>query len=101
MTAPTVSWLPARTVTGFWESSRCRSQDCMATQPLLLTLRPNLKVSTCSTQVTPAHRLVEVDLVRRNGAPALAGCYLVEMLHAADNFSTEEHTVENAASSSH
>ena len=41
------------------------------------------------------HRLVEVDLVRSNGAPALAGCYLVDMLHAADNFSTEEHIVEN------
>ena len=33
------------------------------------------------------HRLIEVDLVRRNGAPALAGCYIVYMLHAADNFS--------------
>ena len=41
------------------------------------------------------HRLIEVDLVRRNGAPALAGCCLVDMLHAADNFSTEEHIVEN------
>ena len=39
--------------------------------------------------------LIEVDLVRRNGAPALAGCYLVDMLHAADIFSTEEHIVEN------
>ena len=41
------------------------------------------------------YRLIEVDLVRRNGAPALAGCYLVDMLHAADIFSTEEHIVEN------
>ena len=36
------------------------------------------------------HRLIQVDLVRRNGAPALAGCYLVDMLHAADTFSTEK-----------
>ena len=41
------------------------------------------------------HRLIEVDLVRRNDAPALAGCYLVDMLHAADIFSTEEYIVEN------
>ena len=47
------------------------------------------------------HRLIEVGLVRSNGAPALAGCYLLEMLHAADNFSTEEHIVEMTASSSH
>ena len=31
------------------------------------------------------HRLVDVDLVRSNGAPALAGCYLIDMLYAADN----------------
>ena len=101
MTAPTARFPPARAITRFWKSSRYRSHDYMAPQRLFLTLRPTRKVSACSTQVTPAHRLVEVDLVRRNGAPALAGCYLVEMLHAADNFSTEEHTVENAASSSH
>ena len=41
------------------------------------------------------HRLNEVDLVRRNGALALAGCYFVDMLHAADILSTEEHIVEN------
>ena len=41
------------------------------------------------------HRLIEIGLVRSNGAPALAGCNLLEMLHAADNFSTEEHIVEN------
>ena len=41
------------------------------------------------------HRHVDVDLVRSSGAPALTGCYLVDMLHAADIFSTEEHIVEN------
>ena len=47
--------------------------------------------------ITPSRerRLIEVELVLRNGAPALAGCYLVDMLHAADNFFTEEHTVEH------
>ena len=41
------------------------------------------------------HRLIELDLIRRNGAPPLTGCHLVDMLHAADIFSTEEHIVEN------
>ena len=41
------------------------------------------------------HRLIEVDLVRRKGALALVGCYLVDMLHAADAVSTEKHIVEN------
>ena len=41
------------------------------------------------------HRFVEVHFVRSNGAPALAGCYLVDMLHAADIFSSEEHVVKN------
>ena len=41
------------------------------------------------------HRLVEVDLVRSNGAPALAGCCIVEILQATDIFYTEEHIVEN------
>ena len=41
------------------------------------------------------HRLVEVNLVGSNGAPGLAGCYLVDMLHDVDKFSTEEHIVEN------
>ena len=35
------------------------------------------------------YRLLDVDLVRSNGAPALDGCYLVSMLHAATNFSAE------------
>ena len=34
------------------------------------------------------HRLVDVDLIRSYGTPALAGCYLVDMLHAAADFST-------------
>ena len=41
------------------------------------------------------HRLVGVIFFRRNSAPALAGCYLVDMLHAADSFSTEEYITEN------
>ena len=44
--------------------------------------------------LSPEHRLIEVDLVRPNGAPALAGCYLVDMLQAADNVSTKKHIVE-------
>ena len=36
------------------------------------------------------HRLVDVDLVRSNGSPALAGCYLVNMLHAATDYFAEE-----------
>ena len=32
------------------------------------------------------HRLIDVDLVGHNGAPALAGCYLVDILHAAYTF---------------
>ena len=47
------------------------------------------------------HRLVKVDLVRSNGAMAHAGCCLVDMLHAADKFSTEEHIVENGRQFSH
>ena len=34
-------------------------------------------------------RLVHVDLVRSNGVSAFAGCYLVNMLHAATVFSAE------------
>ena len=47
--------------------------------------------------ITPSrgHRFVEVDLVRSSGAPTLASCYLVEVLHAAYNCSTEKLIVEN------
>ena len=41
------------------------------------------------------HRLVDVDVVRSNGARALAGCYLVDMLQRGRLFSTEERIVEN------
>ena len=41
------------------------------------------------------HRLVDIDLVRSNGVPALAGCYLLNMLLAATDFSAEERIVEN------
>ena len=41
------------------------------------------------------HRLVDDDLVRSNGAPALAGWYLINMLHAASDFSPEERLVQN------
>ena len=73
----------------------------MAPQPLFLTLRPTLKVSTCSFQVTPTSRfLATIDsttsiLFRSNDATALAGCYLVDMVHAAGNCSAEEHIMEN------
>ena len=35
-------------------------------------------------------RLVDVDLVRSNGAPALVGCYFVNMLPAAADFFHEK-----------
>ena len=41
------------------------------------------------------HRLVDVDLVCSNGAPALAGCYLVNLLHAATDCFVEERIDEN------
>ena len=64
------------------------------------TLRSTLKASTHFIRVTlaspcPAPRLVDVDLFRRNGAPANAGCYLVHVLHAASAFSVEERIKEN------
>ena len=40
-------------------------------------------------------QLVQVSLVRRNGAPALAGSYLVDMLHSSADFTVNEHLVEN------
>ena len=41
------------------------------------------------------HRVVDVDFVSSNGAPALADCYQVNMLHAATDVSAEEHIVGN------
>ena len=41
------------------------------------------------------YRLVDVELVHSNGAPALAGCYVVNMLHVASDCSAEERIVEN------
>ena len=38
---------------------------------------------------------VPVSLVRSNGAPALAGSYLVDMLHGATDFSVDENLVES------
>ena len=43
------------------------------------------------------HRLIEVDIVGRSGAPALTGCYLGDMLQAADTLSMEEHIVEKGS----
>ena len=34
-------------------------------------------------------------MVRSNSAPALAGSYLVDMLHGATDFSADENLVEN------
>ena len=42
------------------------------------------------------HRHVNVELVDNNGAPALAGCSIVGMLHAAADFSTEAYVVETS-----
>ena len=62
MTGPKVRWLPAQNITGFWESSRCLSQDYMAPKPLFLILRSTLKVSTLFMQVMSAsHVLANID----------------------------------------
>ena len=45
--------------------------------------------------LTRDHQLVSVSLVRSNGGPALAGRYLVGMLHGATDFSVDENLVEN------
>ena len=54
-----------------------------------------LYVGEAGITLSRDHRFIEVGLVRRDGVPALADCYLVDMLHAVDNLSTEEHIVEN------
>ena len=41
------------------------------------------------------HHLVQVSLARSNGAPALAGSYLLDMLHGATDFPVYENLVEN------
>ena len=41
------------------------------------------------------HQLAQVSLVRSNGSPSSAGCYLVDMLRGSDNFSVDEHFVDN------
>ena len=46
--------------------------------------------------LTRDHQLVPVSLVRSNGAPALAGSYLVDMIHGATDFSVDENLVENS-----
>ena len=101
MTAPTVRWLP-------------RPDNARVLGELTLS-PPGLHGATEFVPDSSAHHesfhllceddagitlsrndgLVEVDLVRSNDAPALAGCYLVDMMHAADNFSAEERVVEN------
>ena len=45
--------------------------------------------------LTCDHQLVPVSLVRSNGAPALAGSYLADMLHGATDFSVDENLVES------
>ena len=46
-------------------------------------------------QLRPEHQLVQVELVRRDGSPALVGHYLVDMLPQTSMFSSEEHFVSN------
>ena len=45
--------------------------------------------------LTRDHQLVPVSLVCSNGASALVGSYLVDMLHVATDFSVDENLVEN------
>ena len=44
---------------------------------------------------TRDHQLVQVSLVRSNGAPALAGSYFADMLHGATDFPVDDNLVEN------
>ncbi len=46
-------------------------------------------------QLHPEHQLVQVELVRSDGSPALVGNYLVDMLPQTAMFSSEEHFVSN------
>ena len=46
-------------------------------------------------QLRPEHQLVQVELVRSDGSPALVGNYLVDMLPQTSMFSSEEHFVSN------
>ena len=46
-------------------------------------------------QLHPEHQLVQVELVRSDGSPALVGNYLVDMLPQTSMFSSEEHFVSN------
>ena len=93
MTGPTERWLPARKITGFlgeltlWLPGLHRATAFVpdsSTHPETFHL---LYARDVGMILSREHRLIEAVLVRRNGAPALAGCYLVDMLHAADNFS--------------
>ena len=45
--------------------------------------------------LTRNHQLVQLSLVRSNGATALASSYLVDILHGATDFSVDENLVEN------
>ena len=46
-------------------------------------------------RLLPEHQLVQVELVRSDGSPALVGDYLVDMLPQTAMFSSEEHFVSN------
>lgn len=45
-----------------------------------------------SIQLLPEHQLVQVDMVRSDGSPALVGNYMVDMLPQTSMFSSEEHS---------
>ena len=96
---------PARILIGFSASSRYHSQDYRAQQRLWPANRLTLKASTYCMRVTPASHcpatIIDVDLVRSNGANAFAGCCLVNMLHAATDFLWKNEQWKTAASSSH
>lgn len=93
MTAPTVEFF-----------SRLGDNREMASRPHAFSPRARWSRSIVADASTPAERFrllhaditghslsrdVEVALVRRGGAPALAGCHLVDMLHAAVECSTD------------
>ena len=51
--------------------------------------------------LTRGHQLVPVSLVCSNGAPALTGSYLEDMLHGATGFSVDENLVEDGLQQIH
>ena len=89
MPAHTVLLLPAGAMIGFWESSRCAAA---AVVPDSSTHHETIHhAGDAGITLYRDHLPIDVDLVCSNGAPALAGCYLVDMLHTAVDSCTEKH----------